>query len=146
MSKKRDDTCRLYDEIYKNASMGAGTTAHLLSGKRSKEMNESLQKQYAEYTAICKNAQVCMHAHGKEIKKLTAFEKIRTDGGVRMNLLIDDSDSHIAKMLMNGGTMGVINAQKNLTKYSGAEKEAKALMKRLSDYELSTIDVMRTFL
>lgn len=144
--KKRDDTSKLYNEIYKNAAMGAGTTKHLLKTPRGPEMTESLQKQYAEYRAICRNAAVSSGARGHEIKGLTRMEKMRTDGGVSLNLLLDASDRHVAEMLMNGATMGVINAEKSIGKYPGADKEAIALMKHLSDFELSSVAAMRPFL
>ncbi|MBQ9469202.1 MAG: hypothetical protein IJU52_09370 [Clostridia bacterium] len=146
MKTKRDDTAKLYDEIYKNAAMGAGTTKHLLETERGEEMTDSLKKQYAEYRSICRNAEISMRARGGEIKGYGRMKKMMTDRGVSLNLLFDNSDRHVAEMLMNGSTMGVINAEKSTGKYSGAEKEAKELMKHLSDFELSTIENMRRFL
>ena len=146
MNKKKDETARLLDEIYKNAAMGAGTTKHLLNGQRGKELRESLQKQYAEYRAVCRSASNAAKARGRAVKGLTRMQKMRTDGGVSLNLLFDRSDSHVAKLLVNGSTMGVIKAQQELSKNAGADKEARALMQHLSDYELSTIDAMREYL
>ena len=65
---------------------------------------------------------------------------------VSLNLLLGRSDSHVAQMMMTGSTMGVVNAEKKLTKYENAEASAKALMQHLSDFELSTVEKMKPFL
>lgn len=109
-------------------------------------MHESLQKQYAEYLAVCRNAALSEHARGGKIKGLSRFAKMRTDSAVSMNTLFDRSDSNVAKLLMKGGAMGVANAEKKLNEYPNADNEAQALMRHLSDFELSTIDEMKPFL
>ena len=74
------------------------------------------------------------------------MEKMRTDGMVSLNLMMNDSDSHVAQMLMTGSTMGMINAEKELKKFPNADPYAKALMKHLSDYERDTLEKMKEFL
>ena len=141
-----DQTTMLYNEIYKNAAMGAGTVTHLLEGKRSGAMEESLIKQKAEYNAICRLAEQSQSARGERVKGLSAVEKMRTDVGVTMNTLFDRSDSRVAKLLMNGSTMGVINAEQSISKYPDADEHARELMKRLSRFEEATLAQMKPFL
>ena len=143
MKKTKDETSLLYNEIYKNAAMGAGTTKHLLGGKRGEKMNESLQKQYAEYLAICRNAAVSERARGGGIKGLSRMSKMMTDSAVSLNTLFDRSDGNVARLLVQGGAMGVANAEKMLNEYKGADEDARALMRHLSDFELSTIEEMK---
>ena len=146
MKKNSDQTTDLYNEIYKNAAMGAGTVKHLLAGKRSEEMSETLRKQYAEYLAVCRSASSAQASRGEKIKGLSGMAKMRTDVGVSLNTLFDRSDAHVAKLMMNGGVMGVINAEKKLNECPQADEKAKDLMRHLSDYELSTIDIMKSYL
>lgn len=143
---RNDQTDMLYRKIYKNAMMGLGTTTHLLKTERGRELSDSLRCQQAEYTAICKNVQNRMDDRGRRVKGLSMMEKMRTDGMVSLNLMMNDSDSHVAQMLMTGSTMGVINAEKELKKYPKADPYAKALMRHLSDFERDTLDKMKSFL
>ncbi|MBQ8911068.1 MAG: hypothetical protein IJY89_00685 [Clostridia bacterium] len=143
---RNDQTDMLYRKIYKNAMMGLGTTTHLLKTERGRELSDSLRCQQAEYTAICKNVQNRMDDRGRRVKGLSMMEKMRTDGMVSLNLMMNDSDSHVAQMLMTGSTMGVINAEKELKKYPKADPYAKALMRHLSDFERDTLDKMKGFL
>ena len=144
--KSNDQTDMLYRKIYKNALMGLGTTDHLLKTNRGKELFDSLRFQQAEYTAICKNVRNRMDDRGKKIKGLSMMEKVRTDGMLSLNLMMDASDSHVAQMMMTGSTMGIINAEKELNKYPEADPYAKALMRHLSDFERDTLDKMKGFL
>ena len=143
---RNDQTDMLYRKIYKNAMMGLGTTTHLLKTERGRELSDSLRCQQAEYTAICKNVQNRMDDRGRRVKGLSMMEKMRTDGMVSLNLMMNDSDSHVAQMLMTGSTMGMINAEKELRKNPSADPYAKALMRHLSDFEKSTLDKMKGFL
>ena len=144
--KSTDQTERLYRQIYKNAAMGLGTTSHLLKTNRSRNMADLLRMQHAEYNAICKNAKSRMVERGKSVKGLSPMEKMRTDGMVSLNLLLNNSDSHVAQMMMTGSTMGMINAEKELRKNPSADPYAKALMKHLSDFEKNSLDKMKGYL
>ena len=141
-----NQTNELLNEICKNAAMGAGTVTHLLEGKRSRAMSETLAKQKAEYSAILRQAEQSLRERGERPAGLSPAEKMRTDVGVTLNTLFDRSDSNVAKLLMNGSTMGVVNAGKSLSKYPDADPAARALMQRLSAFEEATIDVMKPFL
>ena len=88
----------------------------------------------------------CFEGPGEKIKGLSKAAKMRTDAAVSLNLLLGRSDSHVAQMMMTGSTMGVVNAEKKLTKYENAEASAKALMQHLSDFEFSTVEKMKPFL
>ena len=127
--KPTDQTERLYRQIYKNAAMGLGTTSHLLKTSRSRNMADALRMQNAEYSAICKNAKSRMLERGKAVKGLSPMEKMRTDGMVSLNLLMNGSD-----------------AEKERRKNPSADPYAKALMRHLSDFEKSTLDKMKGFL
>lgn len=139
-------TEKLYNQIYKNAAMGAGTVKHLLRGKRGEQLEQHLIGQQAEYTAVCRNAERSLRERGAKIKGLSTAEKLRTDSAVSLNLMMGRSDSHVAEMLMNGSTMGIVQAQKLLNKYPDAEENARNLMKHLSDFEEQTLEKMKPFL
>jgi hypothetical protein len=58
----------------------------------------------------------------------------------------DKSTSHIAEMLIIGSNMGVINAIRNIRKYSAAEPSILALMERLLRFEENNIQELKNFL
>lgn len=142
----KDQTIKLYKSIQKNAQMGQGTVTHLLGAHPGKELEESLRKQRAEYTAVNRKAASELRKMGEKPKGLSFFEKRRTDMMVSLSLMGRKDDRHMAQMLMNGGTMGLIDAQKRLSDAPDADEEARDLMQRLSDFEENTIKEMKPFL
>lgn len=60
--------------------------------------------------------------------------------------MTDRSVSHLAEMLIIGSNMGVIDAIKNLRKYSDAEAEIRNLMTRLLAFEEHNIEQLKKFL
>ena len=55
-------------------------------------------------------------------EELVLLKKIRTYLMINMQTLTDKSTSHIARMMMIGSTMGIINAIRNIADYNHAKK------------------------
>ncbi len=144
--KRHDQTVALYHQILKNASMGEGTTKHLLKTNRGNALSDALHTQNAMYAAISKEAENSLIERGIKVSGLSKAERIRTDVGLSMSLLMNNTDSHVAEMLITGSAMGIVNAERELNNHPEAEDKARTLMKHLSDFERGTIDKMKGFL
>ena len=67
-----------------------------------------------------------LNRSGYNEKGLGTFEKIRTYLMVNLQTMADDSTSHIAKMLIQGSSMGITEAVKKLHQYENdVEKDIK---------------------
>ena len=61
--------------------------------------------------------------------------------------MADDSTSHIAKMLIQGSSMGITEAVKKLHQYENdVEKDIKKLMERLQEFEEENVEKLKDFL
>ena len=61
--------------------------------------------------------------------------------------MADDSTSHIAKMLIQGSSMGITEAVKKLHQYENdVEKDIKKLMERLQEFEEENVEKLKEFL
>lgn len=65
---------------------------------------------------------------------------------INMQTLTDKTSSHIAEMLIIGSNMGVIDAVKNLKKYTGAEKDITNIMEKLLTIEENNVQQLQKFL
>lgn len=65
---------------------------------------------------------------------------------INMQTMTDNSASHIAEMLIIGSNMGIINAVKNMKKYSDAEPTILKLMERLLKFEENNVQQLKEFL
>ena len=74
--------------------------------------------------------------------------KIGTKMSVAMNTMIDSTTSHIAEMMIQGGTMGITDATKLLREYenTSCSEEALELARRIIQYEEETVERLKEFL
>ena len=63
-----------------------------------------------------------------------------------MNTMVDHRPSHVAEMLIQGSTMGVIDITENMNNYSNAEQPVKDLAKQVLDFENQNIERLKTYL
>lgn len=136
----------LLNFIYQNSQMGVHTINQLMEISEDEEFKMHLASQYAEYQDIHKKAQDALNENGYDEKGIGALDKIKTYLMVNIQTLTDKSSSHIAEMLMVGSNMGIINAIKNLKKYSDAEPSIKVLMERLLKIEENNAQQLKKFL
>lgn len=136
----------LLNFIYQNSQMGVHTINQLMEISEDEEFKMHLASQYAEYQDIHNKAQDALNENGYDEKGIGALDKIKTYLMVNIQTLTDKSSSHIAEMLMVGSNMGIINAIKNLKKYSDAEPSIKVLMERLLKIEENNVQQLKKFL
>ncbi|NLB42142.1 MAG: hypothetical protein GX815_07750 [Clostridiales bacterium] len=136
----------LLNFVYQNSQMGVETLNQLIGIVEDHSFKQHLESQYDEYKSIHDASRSLLNKNGFDEKGLGALEKIRTYLMINMQTLTDKTSSHIAEMLIVGSNMGVINAVKNLNKYSNAESNIVSLMERLLRFEENNIQQLKEFL
>ena len=136
----------LLNFIYQNSQMGVTTIEQLLTIVENKAFKNQLESQYREYLEIHQAAKELLNNHGVDEKGIGIIEKIKTYCMINMQTLTDKTAAHIAEMLIVGSTMGVIDAIKNIRKYSQAEPDILDLMKKLLLFEETNIQQLKVYL
>ena len=122
----------LLNFVYQNSQMGVETLNQLIGIVEDDNFKQHLESQYDEYKSIHDVSRSLLNKNGYDEKGLGALEKIRTYLMINMQTLTDKTSSHVAEMLIVGSNMGVINAVKNLKKYSNAESDIVSIIDRKS--------------
>ena len=65
--------------------------------------------------------------------------------GMAFNTMLDTTTSHIAEMMINGATMGIINIEKQLNE-NEPDGKARQLAEDILKFEKSTADNLARFL
>lgn len=137
----------LLNYVYQNSQMGVDTLEQLMEITDSRALKECLDRQLEGYRAFHKEAERLLNESGYDEKGLNTFEKVRTYLMVNLQTMKDHSPSHIAKMLIQGSSMGVTEAIKTLRQYeTAAEKDIRKLMEDLKDFEEKNIEKLKEFL
>lgn len=137
----------LLNFIYQNSEMGVKTIKQLLPMTDNEAFQEHLNAELKEYTQIHEKAKDLLNQHGLKEKEIGEIEKIMAYLAIDMKTLMNKSASHMAEMLIQGGTMGVIDCNKRIRQYEGeAEKDILALMKNLLKVEEDHIERLKKML
>lgn len=133
--------------VYQNSQMGVDTLQQLMEITDNKEFKTVLTQQLQGYEKFHNEARTLLNENGFDEKGLNMFEKIRTYLMVNLQLLSDNSVSRIAKMLIQGSSMGITQAVEKLNRYEQeAEKDARKLMTELKDFEEKNVEKLKGFL
>lgn len=132
--------------IFQNSEMGVGTLTKIIDVVEDEELLKHLRAQLKEYRNINEEATKKLIASGHQEKDIGAMQKISAYMSISMKTMVDKTPSHIAEMLMQGSTMGIIDAIRNIKKYSEAEEDIVKLAKRLLKMEENNLEQLKNFL
>ena len=131
----------LLNFIYQNSQMGTETLKQLIEITEDTDFQDFLQKHLEGYERFHKEARQMLNENGCDEKGLGTFDKVKTYLMVNVQTMKDRSVSNIAGMLINGSTMGIIDAVKKLHQYEKeTEKSVRKLMEDLQKFEEKNIE------
>ena len=120
-----EQNVKLLEAIVKCGEMGRGTLDHMSDINENGAFAASMQIQQNEYEAIREEAARQLAAMGRSVEQLSVMEKLNTAMGVKMNTLADKSARHMAEMLIQGSTMGIVDLTKAMRDNPGAGAEVE---------------------
>lgn len=119
----------LLNYVYQNSQMGVDTLSRFLEMTEDVSFREVLKKQMEGYWRFHKRAGDMLNDNGFDEKGLNAMEKIRT------------------YLMINGSTMGIIEAQKQLHRYENeVEKDIYHFMEELQKFEEKNVEKLKEYL
>jgi len=126
--------------------MGVITTNYILGAVDNRRLRREIKAQRSEYTRINREAKCLLRKNGCKAWGVSPLQKLCALAMIKLKTCWDNSPSHIAEMLILGSNMGIIDANKRLNQYKGAERDVRCLMHRLLRFEESNIQRLKQFL
>ena len=140
------DDRQMLQFIMKNAEMGCRGINDIKNYSNTPQMARELRSQNLEYGHIYHNAHNMLHNMGGESKHIHPFVASMARAKTKRGMKAEDSDSHIAEMMINGNTMGVKKIARSMRQYSGSNKSVTDLANKLMETQQNNIESMKSFL
>ncbi len=140
-----NQTEELLREIYKNAELAKEILGKLIKLCKDASFRNVLADQFAEYHSVIMEAGERLTVMGVSPKGVCSAARRPIYAGVCFNARIDNTPSHLAEMLIQGGTLGLVDAARAINGSEGAEKSAIALAERLRTAEEANIRQLLKF-
>lgn len=141
-----DQNAELYRSVQGAARMGIEAIGLLLDKSEDDGIRGEMLHQLSEYKKSERRALDALRILGEKPKAQNMLSKAGTWMGVQMDTLMDRSASHIADMLIQGSTMGVIELTRARAACPEASEDAHRLAKEFLENEDQAIDRLKNFL
>jgi len=136
----------LLEEIHQTSLMAVQSIEYLVKDISDK-MKKELDLMLTAYKGIYGKAIEMMSEHGIEPTKVNPLAKAFRWSSIKISSMAKRTDSHIAEMMINGTTMGVIEMVRAINKCSAEpSKEPRKTANELMNLMKSSINSLERFL
>lgn len=136
----------LLSAIYKNAKTGYHSTDALLPKANQGKFGGELRSCREQYQSFAQDASRRLEEMELSAKGPNPLSKLSMQMGIAANTLLDSSPSHLAEMMINGSTMGIIDMEKRLKQCGESDPEVQKLGQDLLEFEQQSIDRLKGYL
>ena len=141
-----NETVQLLQDVVRNARTGQDAVEHLMQKTEAGAMRDELIREKADYAVTRRESEQALVNAGGRAEPVGPLAKAGMWAGLEMETLADRSNAHIAEIVIQGATMGVIEMTKALNQYDGADAGARDLASRFVEQQNETIDRQKGFL
>lgn len=119
-------------EVYRNVGLAIESITDLFPLVDEGEMKEELKREHEEYQRIEGKCVELAKQKGIEMKQPSAMKKVMMKGAIKMNAAIDNSQNHVAEMMIKGTVQGITCLKTTLSENENCgDGEITALLKEL---------------
>ena len=141
-----DETVQLLQDVVRNARTGRDSVEHLMKKAGDGPMREELEREKASYLQTQREGERALADAGGRTEPTGALARAGMWMGLEMETLADRSDAHIAEMVIQGATMGVIEMTKSLNTCADAAPHARGLATQFVERQNEIVDRQKGFL
>lgn len=135
--------------IYEDAEMACFTIESLIKDLKEKDnkIKKTIEDILHEYKAWKQKAKTLLQKENAEISEEPVMAKIMAGVNIKKEVILDNSDSAIADMLIKGISMGSIDMEKKIKSYKDeVNKEDLKMAEEFLKFQERTIEQLKEYL
>lgn len=140
-----DKNEQLLREISKNVKMGGDSIVDLLDKADDKHFRGEMTLELEKYREFEKTASSKLSERGLKPAEVTPMAKMGAKVGMVFNTMLDTTTSHLAEMMINGATMGIVDLEKQLNR-GGYSSDTENFAREVLNFEKSTVERLGQYL
>ena len=141
-----DQTYKLLQSIVENARTGADACGQLLKKTEDAKMCEELMLEKQHYEQCARDAEKAVSDMGEHPHPKGMAARMGMWMGMEFNTMIDKTSTHIAEMLIEGATMGVVEMTKAKNTFPDAGAHAQGIASDFIVKQQEAIERLKGFL
>ena len=141
-----NETVQLLQDVVRNARTGQDAVEQLMKKTVDSDMRNELIREKEDYSVTRRESERALVEAGGRAEPVGPLAKAGMWMGLEMETATDRSDAHIAEIVIQGATMGVIEMTRSLNTYDRADPNARGLASRFVVHQNEAIDRQKGFL
>lgn len=133
-------------KLYQNLDMGVIGIESIEDKIDSRDLSKTILNQKKEYDKLKSEMISLCKKYEVEDKELGVFVKMNSDLMSNMKTMMDSSDSHIAKMMIEGTNKGLVQLEEMLNHYDGNDEKIKEMIEKILDREKENYEELKIYL
>ncbi len=140
-----DKSETLLREISKNVRMGGDSIVDIIDRAEDPSFRGEMTLELEKYRGFERKSAKMLGERGLKPSEIAPLAKMSAKVGMAFNTLLDTTTSHLAEMMINGATMGIIDLEKRLNE-GGYSPESENLAREVLSFEKSTVERLGQYL
>ncbi len=140
-----DKSETLLQEISKNVRMGGNSIVDIIDRAEDPSFRGEMTLELEKYRGFERESAKMLGERGLKPSEIAPLAKMGAKVGMAFNTLLDTTTSHLAEMMINGATMGIIDLEKRLNE-GGYSPESENLAREVLSFEKSTVERLGQYL
>ena len=141
-----NETYKLLQAIVENGRTGADACGQLLKKTEDAKLRDELMMEKQHYEQCARDAEKAIADMGHHPHPKGMAARMSMWMGMEMNTMIDKTGTHIAEMLVEGATMGIIELTKAKNTFPDADAHAQGIASDLITKQQEAIERLKPFL
>ena len=143
MNKQNAD---ILNSVYRNAQMAYESTSDILKHCKNNAFGRELTQQQRRYKTVASRARRELARLGEPAKEASPYVKSMAKMGIAMKTAANQSSSNLAKIMLQGTTMGIIDMQHTVNRSHAARPDVRHSAERLLEREQSFCEELKRYL
>lgn len=140
------ENTNLLNEVSRASKMGIDAINILLAKIETEDLKKELKDQCKEYQKLQEKSNKAMSEYNVMPSKEKIMDQTMLWGSIQMNTLLDSSEQHIAEMMINGTTMGIIDITRKLNELEQPKEKEKEIAEEFIENSQAYIDMWKNYL
>ena len=141
-----NQTQKLLQSVVENARVGLDACEQLLQFAKEPEIRQELMHEREQYQTFQRDAEQSLYDAGARPHAQNPLSRAGMWVGLRVNTLTDDSASHLADIIIQGATMGVIGMTRDRNDLPDADAHAHDIASQFITAQQESIERLKNLL
>lgn len=143
---RKQQNAEILQAVYRNSQMAYEASSDVLKHCKNNMLFREINREKERYKNIAEQARCELVKRNEEAVEVAPFGKLMSKMGIAMKTASNQSGHNIAKIMVQGTTMGIIDMQHAVNRSHNADPKIKESAERLLQREQEYCESLKKYL